>query len=114
MILAGKNARSNDELTFKYARASDYFFHTRGYEGAHVILRPNVPKGQHPSREEVRVAASIAAYFSKAKKQNNVPVSYTQRKYLKKSKKGKIGSVILMREEVVFVEPGLPDREITK
>jgi predicted ribosome quality control (RQC) complex YloA/Tae2 family protein len=110
VVLVGKNARSNDELTFKHARPSDYFFHTRGYEGAHVLLRPNIPKGQRPSREEIRLAASIAAYFSKAKKQSNVPVSYTQRKYLKKSKKGKIGSVLLMREEVTFVEPELPTK----
>jgi predicted ribosome quality control (RQC) complex YloA/Tae2 family protein len=108
VVFVGKNARSNDELTFKHARPGDYFFHTRGFEGAHTILRPNIPKGQRPSREEIRLAASIAAYFSKAKKQSNVPVSYTQRKYLKKNKKGRIGSVVLMREEVVFVEPGLP------
>jgi len=108
VVLVGKNARSNDELTFKCARPNDYFFHTRGLEGAHTILRPNIPKGQHPRREEINLAASIAAYFSKAKKQHNVPVSYTQRKYLKKSKKGKRGSVVLMREQVIFVEPGLP------
>ena len=108
VVLVGKNARSNDELTFKYARPNDYFFHTRGFEGAHTLLRPNIPRGQRPRREDVKMAASIAAYFSKAKKQHNVPVSYTQRKYLRKNKKGKRGSVVLMREEVIFVEPGLP------
>jgi hypothetical protein len=110
VILVGKNARSNDELTFKHARPSDYFFHTRGFEGAHVILRPSTPKGQHPSKDDVRVAASIAAHFSKARKQHNVLVSYTQRKFLKKAKKGKPGTVTLMREEVVFVDPGLPEQ----
>lgn len=109
VVLVGKNARSNDELTFKHARPNDYFFHTRGYEGAHTILRPNIPKGQRPRGEEIKMAASIAAYFSKAKKQHNVPVSYTQRKYLRKNKKGKRGGALLMREEVIFVEPGLPD-----
>jgi predicted ribosome quality control (RQC) complex YloA/Tae2 family protein len=111
VVLVGKNARANDELTFKHARPSDYFFHTRGVEGAHTILKPNIPRGQRPGRQEIMTAASIAAYFSKASKQNNVPVSYTQRKFLKKNKKGKIGSVILMREEVVFVEPELPNKE---
>jgi predicted ribosome quality control (RQC) complex YloA/Tae2 family protein len=57
------------------------------------------------------MAAAIAAYFSKAKKQKNVPISYTQRKFIKKNKKGKLGSVILMREEVIFVDPGLPSYE---
>jgi len=108
VVLVGKNAQANDELTFKCARPGDYFFHTRGFEGAHTLLQPKIPKGQRPSKDEVRVAAAIAAFFSKAKKQKNVAVSYTQRKYLKKNKKGRPGSVILMREEVVFVDPGLP------
>ncbi|MFX0117530.1 MAG: NFACT RNA binding domain-containing protein, partial [Candidatus Hodarchaeota archaeon] len=95
VVLVGKNAQANDELTFKYARPSDYFFHTRGLEGAHTLLQPKIPKGQRPSKDEVRIAASIAAFFSKAKKQKNVAVSYTQRKYLKKNKKGKPGSVIM-------------------
>ena len=111
VVLVGKNARTNDALTFKHARPSDYFFHARGVEGAHAILKPNTPRGQRPSRQEIATAASIAAYFSKARKQTRVPVSYTQRKFLKKNKKGKPGSVILMREEVVFVAPELPSKK---
>jgi len=108
VVFVGKNARSNDQLTFGHARPGDYFFHARGVEGAHAILRPNIPRGQRPGRDEIRMTGAIAAYFSKARKQHNVPVSYTQRKYLKKGKKGKPGTVIMMREEVVFVDPGLP------
>ena len=108
VILVGKSARSNDRLTFGHARPGDYFFHARGVEGAHTILRPNIPRKQRPGKDEIRIAAAVAAYFSKAKKQRNVPVSYTQRKYLKKNKKGKPGAVIMMREEVVFVDPALP------
>ncbi len=109
IVYAGKHARSNQELTFSFARPNDYFFHIRSYEGAHVILRAKIPRGQRPNKRDIDDAASIAAYFSKAKKQKNVPVSYTQRKYLKKNKKGKPGSVILMREDVVFVDPKLPE-----
>lgn len=108
VVLVGKNARSNDALTFGAARPGDYFFHARGVEGAHTILRSSAPRGQRPPRDEINAAAAIAAHFSKARKQRNVPVSYTQRKFLKKAKKGKPGAVILMREEVVFVDPGLP------
>ncbi|MGB9721330.1 MAG: NFACT RNA binding domain-containing protein [bacterium] len=107
-VYVGKNAKSNMELTFRFARPDDYFFHIRGYEGAHTILRPLMQKGQNIKKEDIEWAAAIAAYFSKAKTQKNVAVSYTQRKYLKKSKKGKLGTVILMRESVVFVDPGLP------
>ena len=108
LVLVGKSARSNDALTFGEARPGDYFFHARGVEGAHAILRSSAPRGQVPPREELVTAAAIAAHFSKARKQRNVPVSYTQRKFLKKDRKGRPGAVILMREEVVFVDPGLP------
>ncbi len=109
VVYVGKSARSNDELTFTFARPHDYFFHTRGFEGAHTILRAKIPRGQKPSRTDVLAAAAIAAYYSKARRQHNVVVSYTQRKYLKKSKRGGSGSVILMREETLFVDPVLPE-----
>ncbi len=108
-VYVGKSAKSNDELTFKFARPHDYFFHTRGFEGAHTVLRVTVPKGQRPQRKDMRTAAAIAAYYSKARKQRHVVVSYTQRKYLKKDKKGGHGSVIFMREETLFVDPKLPE-----
>ena len=111
IVYVGKNAKSNEKLTLKFAAPNDYFFHVRGYQGAHTILKAKIPKGQKPRKEDIQAAASIAAYFSKAKGQNNVPVSYTQRKYLKKNRKGKPGSVILMREEVIFAEPKLPRRD---
>ncbi len=107
-VYVGKNAKSNMELTFRFARPDDYFFHIRGCEGAHAILKPVLQKGQNVRKEDIAMAAAIAAYFSKAKTQKNVPVSYTQRKYLKKSKKGKLGTAVLMKEKVIFVDPGLP------
>jgi len=109
VVYVGKNAKSNAALTFNFAQPNDYFFHVRGYEGAHTILKAQIPKGQKPRKDDIESAAAIAAYFSKAKNQNNVAVSYTQRKYLKKNKKGKPGSVILMREEVIFIKPQIPE-----
>lgn len=106
VVYVGKNNRSNDELTFAFARPDDYFFHARGYQGAHTLLKA---RGQKPGKDDLAGAAAIAAYFSKAKKQKKVPVSYTPRKYVKKNKKGKPGSVILMREEVIFVDPAQPE-----
>lgn len=109
VVYVGKNNRSNDELTFAFARPDDYFFHARGYQGAHTILKARVPRGQKPSHGDLAAAAGIAAYYSKAKNQKKVPVSYAPRKYIKKNRKGKPGSVILMREEVIFVDPALPE-----
>lgn len=107
-VYVGKNARSNDELTFSFARPHDYFFHVRGYQGSHVLLRTNIKRGQKAAKKDIETAAATAAFYSKAKKQKRVPISYTQRKYLKKSRKGKPGAVVLMREEVIFVDPALP------
>jgi predicted ribosome quality control (RQC) complex YloA/Tae2 family protein len=109
VVYVGKNNRSNDELTFAFARPDDYFFHARGYQGAHTLLKARVPRGQKPAHDDLAAAAGVAAYYSKAKKQKKVPVSYVPRKYVKKNKKGKPGSVILMREEVIFVDPALPE-----
>ena len=114
MVYVGKSARSNDQLTFGFARPHDYFFHVRGYEGSHVILRAKVPRTQKPPKQVMAAAASIAAHYSKAKTQKNVPVSYTQRKYVKKDKKGKPGAAIMMREEVMFVDPALPEKDTKK
>ncbi len=111
IIFVGKNARSNEIVTFKLARPDDYIFHTRAYEGSHTVLRARKPKGQNPPDKEIRICAGIAAYFSKARKQRDVLVSYTQRKYIKKNKKGGIGSIIFMREKVVAVDP-IPPSEI--
>ncbi len=110
VVYVGKSAKSNEQLTFRYARPNDYFFHTRGSEGAHAVLKTKVPKGQSPKKSDLETAASIAAYFSKAKRQKKVPVSYTQCKYIKKNKKGRPGSVVLMREKVIFVEPAIPKK----
>ncbi len=109
LVYVGKSSRTNDELTFRFAMPNDFFFHVRGYEGAHVILRHRAPKGQRPSHHDMRISAEIAAYFSKAKTQKKVPVSFTERKYLKKGKRVKPGAAIMLREEVMFVDPHLPE-----
>jgi predicted ribosome quality control (RQC) complex YloA/Tae2 family protein len=50
-------------------------------------------------------AAGLAAWFSKAKTNGLVPVAYTPRKYLRKSKTMAPGQVMVEREEVILIEP---------
>jgi len=64
-----------------------------------------------PDKEIVRIAASIAAYYSKARNASNVPVAYCERKYVKKTKGLKQGSVIMEREKIVNVKPEIPGIE---
>lgn len=106
-VWVGKSAEKNDLLTMKYAKPNDLWFHARGVSGSHVVLRVTNNKVK-PPKEAILQAASIAAYYSKMRNATNVPVSYCERKYLRKPKNSKPGSIILDREKVVFVDPVIP------
>ena len=58
-IMYGKNASSNNELTFKVAKKDDYYLHIKDYHGAHVII--NSP---NPSNEIKLLAAELCLIFS--------------------------------------------------
>jgi predicted ribosome quality control (RQC) complex YloA/Tae2 family protein len=103
VLLVGKDARSNDELTFHAAKPHDVWLHARGVEGAHGIIP--LSSRQLPPHSVIEQAAAIVAYYSAARGSRYVPVSWTQRKYLRKPKKSGAGVVDLLREWVVFVEP---------
>jgi predicted ribosome quality control (RQC) complex YloA/Tae2 family protein len=106
-VYVGKNAANNDELTVRFARPNDYWFHARGSSGSHVVLRWGDSKSK-PPREALRDAASIAAYYSGARNARMVPVAYTLKKYVRKPKGSAVGAVVMDREEVVMVEPKIP------
>ena len=58
-ILYGKNASSNNELTFKVATKDDYYLHIKDYHGAHIIIKNN-----NPSNEEKLLAAELCLILS--------------------------------------------------
>ena len=106
-VLVGRSARENDVLTHRYAAPSDLWFHARQAQGSHVVLRRLNKKTQVP-KEAIIQAAAIAAYYSKARTSKHVRVSYTEKRYVKKVKKGAPGTAAMLREKVIFVTPGLP------
>jgi predicted ribosome quality control (RQC) complex YloA/Tae2 family protein len=106
-VLVGRSAKENDVLTHRYATPSDLWFHARQAQGSHVVLKRGKKKTQVP-RQAILEAAGIAAHYSKARTSKHVPVSYTERRYIKKVRKGPPGQCIMLREKVVFVEPSLP------
>ena len=105
-VLVGKSSANNDLLTQKFAKPNDLWFHVRGASGSHTVLK--VGNNSKPAKEAIHAAARIAAYYSKMRKAGTVPVAYCERKYVRKPKGTNPGSVIMEREKVVFVEPGLP------
>lgn len=106
-VWAGKSSKNNDQLTLKYAKPNDLWFHARGAAGSHVVLKVNTGQGE-PGKKAKEQAASIAAYYSKMKNAKMVPVAMTERKYVRKPKGAAPGSVTIEREKVIFAEPALP------
>lgn len=106
-ILIGKSNRDNDELTLRIASKDDYWFHAWQAAGSHTVLRlPS--KNSIPDKQTLLEAASLAAYFSKARKSSKVPVIYTKVKYVRKPKKFPPGKVIVEREKQLMVRPAEP------
>jgi predicted ribosome quality control (RQC) complex YloA/Tae2 family protein len=106
-VWVGKNARQNQELTFHVAQKYDLWMHARGAPGSHTVLHlPN--RDAQPGKRRLHTAASIAAYYSKARGSGVVPVMVTERKYVTSPKGAAPGQVTVQNEDVLLVEPGLP------
>lgn len=101
-ILVGRNNRENDFLTTKLASKHDIWFHTKNIAGSHVILQTD---GNQPDTESILFAASLAAGHSKAAKSDNVPVDFTEIRYVKKPAGAKPGMVIYTSNRTVYVKP---------
>jgi predicted ribosome quality control (RQC) complex YloA/Tae2 family protein len=101
-LFVGRNSRENDELTLKRARGSDWWLHTKDIPGSHVILAADADE------ESIREAAQVAAYYSKARDSEGVPVDYCLCKYVKKPSGAKPGMVIFTHNKTLYVKPRLP------
>ncbi len=104
-VLVGRTEKDNDTLSLKVAKANDWWFHVRGMPGSHVVLK--VPAGEDPGRDILKMAASIAAYYSKVRTGGVVAVSCTRARYVTKPRGAKPGTVQIRKESVLKVRPGL-------
>lgn len=98
-VLVGRSAREND-LLVRRASPNDLWLHARGIPGAHVLIKNG---GRPVSEDTLRQAAQLAAWFSKARGERKVEVSYTEARYLRKPKGSPPGMVTLLREQVIVV-----------
>lgn len=102
-LLIGRNNRQNDQLTFGMATDYDLWFHSQEIPGSHLLLR--LAPGQAPSDEDLQYAANLAAYFSRARQADQVPVVYTRLKHVYKPKGARPGMVIYTHETVIWGYP---------
>ena len=105
VILVGRNNRQNDLVTFKHAQPRDLWFHTKEIPGSHVVLRDNTGS---PQAADIEKAALLAAWFSKARHSANIPVDYTERRYVKKPSGAKPGFVIYEKQKTLRITPEEP------
>lgn len=99
-VLIGRNNRQNDQLTFRVANDYDLWFHAQEIPGSHVLLR--LEPGAVPEEADLQYTANLAAYYSRGRQSDQVPVVYTQPKYVYKPKGAKPGIAIYKQERILW------------
>lgn len=100
VVLVGKNNLQNDRLSFKTANKNEIWLHVKDIPGSHVVIRDT-----NPSDETILEAAQLAAYFSKGRDSDNVPVDYLPAKRLRKPNGAKPGFVTFTGQKTLRVTP---------
>jgi predicted ribosome quality control (RQC) complex YloA/Tae2 family protein len=105
-IVVGRSPSENADLTFKVARPNDWWFHAQNIPGAHVILQRD--DRSEPPADDIERAASLAAYFSKARASAKVAIDYTLRKYVRAQRDAPPGLVWYTHPRTIMAEPAPP------
>ena len=100
LIQVGRNNLQNDWLTLHHAEKHSIWLHVQKTHGAHVVA----VCGQEDS-ETIREAALLAAWYSKGRDSENVPVDYTQVRWVRKPAGARPGMVIYTNYRTLFITP---------
>lgn len=99
-LFVGKNNKQNEYLTMKMAHNTDTWLHAKDIPGSHVVIRAkDVPE------RTLQEAATLAAYFSKARESSGVPVDFTLVKHVWKPNGSKPGFVLYDNQRTLYVTP---------
>ena len=105
-VWVGRSSKENDELTHRASHPRDLWLHAQGVGGSHVVLRTEGRPETVP-RPVLEKAAALAALHSKARHSSLVPVIWTERRYVRRPRKAAPGTAVCLREENLFVTPGI-------
>ncbi|ACO45689.1 NFACT family protein [Deinococcus deserti] len=105
-VLVGRNNKENATLTHRVGRSMDYWFHTQGYPGSHVLVRTG---GRELPLPDILYAAQLAAAHSKARGSSNVAVDYTRIKFVWRPKGAPAGQVHYTDQKTVWVDGVSPE-----
>jgi len=101
-LIVGRTASENDDLLRHYVRGSDMWLHTRDYAGGYVFIKAQ--KNKTVPLETLLYAGNLAVYHSKARKNAEADLYYTQVKYLRRAKNGPKGLVIPTQEKNLHIK----------
>lgn len=101
-IYVGRNAKESDELLRRHVRGNDYWLHTRDYPGGYVFIK--YQSGKSIPLPTLLDAGNLALYYSKGRNEGRAELYYTQVKYLRRAKHGKLGTVIPTQEKNITIE----------
>lgn len=101
-ILVGRDANENDELLRHHVRGSDMWFHTRDCPGGYVFVKYR--NGKTIPLEIMLYAGNLAVYYSKARKNGQADLYYTQVKFLRRAKNGPKGLVLPTQEKNLTIK----------
>ena len=71
VVQVGRNHRQNDWISLRQARQGDLWFHAQECPGSHVVLKSS---NGLAVEADLELATDLAAYFSRARANNRVPV----------------------------------------
>lgn len=107
-VLVGRSAADNDVLTFKLGRPRDFWLHVAGESGSHVVVRNPDGLSRLP-RDTQRLAAGLAAGYSKARRGGRVAVHLATCGDVRKPRGLPAGKVTLGRYTTVHATPQRDD-----
>ncbi|MBI2413443.1 MAG: NFACT family protein [Deltaproteobacteria bacterium] len=103
-ILCGKSGAGNDLIVKEYAKDEDIWFHAAKIPGSHVLIK-TAGRAKELTKKTIEEAASICAYYSKAREASKVEVIYTEARHVKKPRGAKPGMVTVREYKSILVRP---------
>ncbi|MCI1209639.1 MAG: NFACT family protein [Treponema sp.] len=101
-ILVGRDANENDDLLRHYVKGPDLWMHTRDCPGGFVFIKNR--KNKTVPLEILLYAGNLAVYYSKARKNGEADLYYTQVKHLRRAKNAPKGLVLPTQEKNLHIK----------
>jgi predicted ribosome quality control (RQC) complex YloA/Tae2 family protein len=101
-LIVGRTAVENDDLLRHTVRGPDMWLHTRDFSGGYVFIRARA--GKTVPLDILLYAGNLAVYHSKARRNGQADLYYTEVKYLRRAKDGPKGLVLPTHEKNLHIK----------